>query len=299
MRSRKASPRLRYRLAIETTRRRLASINASLACSPSRTSRRSRNRSSGDSSCSSGRPSASARPWAARRAGRLVALLDPPGHLDLELGAQQRDLADLLQVGVDRILGAATEVVRPRRALRGLPARPGSATRPSVRGSPLGPADRPAPSVRTACRRRRRAGARPRRPRPCPRRHRLVDSPAPRPSSATISSATTSSTATSSAASISISISTWTWTIDVVGGQAVGHHLVGRQRIGLDVDAVVDLDDERAHAFGGTVGGGGPAGTAMRAVAPTSGETALSVVRIPSSGTRPFMALLPSPEEPR
>ena len=45
------------------------------------------------------------------------ALLDPLGHLHFQLRAQQRDLADLLQVGMDRVFGCAGSEVLPTIAL--------------------------------------------------------------------------------------------------------------------------------------------------------------------------------------
>ena len=114
-------------------------MRASLACWPCRTSRRSANCCSVLSRRLLARPagpgSASARAWLGQAGRGLVALDDPAGHLHLELAAQQRDLADLLQVGVDGVLGVPPEVVRTS---RGRPLRLGLAGLGPLGRRPLG-----------------------------------------------------------------------------------------------------------------------------------------------------------------
>ena len=91
-------PRPVYRLASDTTSRRLASSRWFLARSPSREiQRRSR--------CMSRVELLLALLGRAQPLGGVEAGLDPLGELDLLLGVEQRDLADLLEVGADRVGG--------------------------------------------------------------------------------------------------------------------------------------------------------------------------------------------------
>ena len=91
-------PRPTYRLAMETTRRRLARVRSSRARSPLRLRRSRRWRST--SSSVANVPASS---MACDALGGLDAGADPLGQRDLFIRRQQRNLADLLEVDPHRI----------------------------------------------------------------------------------------------------------------------------------------------------------------------------------------------------
>ena len=140
-------PRLRYRLAMETTSRRLDSTRMRLATSPSRRSRssrpiRSRSAIRADSSSHSMQP------------GRgLQALLHAAGQDHLFGGGQQLGLADLLEVHADRIGAAAATAGRGRAGDPGRTAR--ARLRQRSRRRPAGPALRWRPPSSSGLRARR------------------------------------------------------------------------------------------------------------------------------------------------